>query len=131
MWCRSQLGEIDGRLYVDMRLIRAATCRPSSPRSAVPQRAVRIVEQIAQALHAAHEIGLVHRDVKPSNILVADNDFAYLIDLGIARAAGETGSRTPAQRSGPGPTWRRSGFGRRKPTRAPTSMPWRVSCTSR
>jgi serine/threonine protein kinase len=53
-------------------------------------RAVRIVEQVASALRAAHKIGLVHRDVKPSNILVAENDFAYLIDFGIARAADQT-----------------------------------------
>jgi serine/threonine-protein kinase len=56
-----------------------------------PDRAVRITEQIATALDAAHEAGLVHRDVKPSNILLDDNNFAYLIDFGIARAAGETG----------------------------------------
>ena len=56
-----------------------------------PQRAVKIIEQVASALHAAHRIGLLHRDVKPSNILVAEDDFAYLIDFGIARAAGETG----------------------------------------
>ena len=56
-----------------------------------PARAVGIIEQIASALHAAHRIGLVHRDVKPSNILIAEDDFAYLIDFGIARAVGETG----------------------------------------
>ena len=55
-----------------------------------PSRAVRIIEQVALALHAAHKVGLLHRDVKPSNILVDDNDFAYLIDFGIARAADET-----------------------------------------
>jgi serine/threonine protein kinase, bacterial len=53
-----------------------------------PARAVAIIEQIASALSAAHEIGLVHRDVKSSNILVTDSktdaDFAYLIDFGIA-----------------------------------------------
>ena len=55
-----------------------------------PARAVRIIEQIAKALNAAHKIGLVHRDVKPSNILLDEDNFAYLIDFGIARGADET-----------------------------------------
>jgi serine/threonine protein kinase len=84
-------GEIDGRLYVDMRLIEG---RDLGAVLAVgpldPVRAVRIIEQVAKALHAAHEVGLLHRDVKPSNILLDRDDFAYLIDFGIARAADET-----------------------------------------
>lgn len=51
---------------------------------------MHIVAQVAKALHAAHQMGLVHRDIKPSNILLDDDDFAYLIDFGIARAAGES-----------------------------------------
>ena len=85
-------GEIDGRLFVDMRLIEGedlGTLLSSGPLP--PQRAIKIIEQIALALFAAHRIGLVHRDVKPSNILVTEDDFAYLIDFGIARAAGEAG----------------------------------------
>ena len=85
-------GEIDGRLFVDMRLIEGrdlATVLDDGPLE--PSRAVRIIEQVAKALHAAHKVGLVHRDVKPSNILLDDDDFAYLIDFGIARAANETG----------------------------------------
>ncbi len=85
-------GEVEGRLYVTMRLIQGhdlQTMLQAGP--LVPARAVLIIEQIASALHAAHRIGLVHRDVKPSNIRVAENDFAYLIDFGIARAAGESG----------------------------------------
>jgi serine/threonine protein kinase len=85
-------GEIDGRLFVDMRLIEGedlGTLLRSGPLP--PQRAIKIIEQIALALFAAHRIGLVHRDVKPSNILVTEDDFAYLIDFGIARAAGEAG----------------------------------------
>ncbi|MFI5509683.1 protein kinase [Mycobacterium sp. NPDC051804] len=84
-------GEIEGRLYVDMRLIEGQDLEHvlnAGPME--PVRAVKIIEQIASALNAAHKIGLVHRDVKPSNILVAEDDFSYLIDFGIARAAGET-----------------------------------------
>ncbi len=84
-------GEIDGRLYVTMRLIDGKTVHELLENGPLPpQRAVGITEQIALALHAAHRVGLVHRDVKPSNILVTDEDFAYLIDFGIARAAGAT-----------------------------------------
>jgi serine/threonine protein kinase len=85
------VGEIDGRLYVTMRLIDGVdldTLLRTGPLQ--PERAVHIIEQIASALHSAHRVGLVHRDVKPSNILLADNDFAYLIDFGIARAADDT-----------------------------------------
>src|ERR1700739_4347693 len=86
-----QYGEIDGRLYVDMRLIEGRDLQEVLADGPLePARAVRIVEQVANALHAAHKIGLIHRDVKPSNILVDEDDFAYLIDFGIARAADET-----------------------------------------
>lgn len=84
-------GEIDGRLYVDMRLIEGRDLEEvlaGGPLQA--GYAVAIVEQVAKALHAAHKIGLVHRDVKPSNILLDEDDFAYLIDFGIARATDET-----------------------------------------
>ncbi len=85
-------GEIDGRLYVDMRLISGRDLQAIIAEGVLPPaRAVAIIEQIASALDDAHRIGLVHRDVKPSNILVTDHDFAYLIDFGIARAAGEAG----------------------------------------
>jgi serine/threonine protein kinase len=85
-------GEIDGRLFVTMPLIQGRDLRVLLDDGPLPPaRTVGIVEQIASALSAAHEIGLVHRDVKPSNILVTDDDFAYLTDFGIARAAGEIG----------------------------------------
>lgn len=84
-------GEIDGRLYVDMRLVEGhdlQTLLRGGPLE--PVRAVHIIGQVAEALRAAHEVGLLHRDIKPSNILIDRNDFAYLIDFGIARVLGET-----------------------------------------
>src|SRR6201993_1961817 len=84
-------GEIAGRLYVDMRLIEGRDLQTVLADGPIePARAVRIIEGVALALHAAHKGGLVHRDVKPSNILLDENDFAYLIDFGIARAAADT-----------------------------------------
>ncbi len=85
-------GEIDGRLYVDMRLIGGSNLgrliRNEGGRI-LPARAVAITEQVAAALDSAHRAGLVHRDVKPSNILVAPRDFAYLTDFGMARSAAD------------------------------------------
>jgi serine/threonine protein kinase, bacterial len=86
-------GEINGQLYLDMRLIEgtdlSTILKRSGPLS--PARAVAIVRQIAAALDAAHAAGVTHRDVKPENILVTGDDFAYLVDFGIARAATDPG----------------------------------------
>ena len=88
-------GEIEGRLFVDMRLINGRDLHALVSAGPLdPVRAVLIVEQTAKALQAVHDAGLVHRDVKPSNILVTDDDFAYLIDFGIARVTGEAGATT-------------------------------------
>ncbi len=84
-------GEIDGQLYVDMRLIDgkdlATMLSRYGPLS--PPRAVAIVRQIGSALAAAHAAGVMHRDVKPENILVSRDDFAYLVDFGIASATSD------------------------------------------
>ena len=66
-------GEIDGRLYLDMRLIEGrnlGSILKDSDTSLGAEFAVKVVEQLATALDAAHEAGLIHRDVKPSNILI-------------------------------------------------------------
>src|SRR5690242_19405440 len=84
-------GEIDGRLFIEMRLVDGrdlAGLLEDGPLP--PARAVAIVSQIADALEAAHADGLVHRDVKPSNVLVTANDFVYVVDFGIARSIGST-----------------------------------------
>ncbi|MFF2086174.1 protein kinase [Nocardia sp. NPDC058176] len=85
-------GVIDGVLFIDMRLVPGTDLRSvlhtGGPLS--PERAVAVVEQIAAALDAAHAGGLVHRDVKPANILVTPADFAYLADFGIAHTEGDS-----------------------------------------
>ncbi|MFI9011181.1 serine/threonine-protein kinase [Actinosynnema sp. NPDC053489] len=86
-------GEIDGRLYLDMRLVEGrdlAEVLADGPLD--PARAVRVVAQVAGALDAAHADGLVHRDVKPSNVLVTPDDFVYLVDFGIARSVVPAGT---------------------------------------
>src|ERR1700758_1069832 len=90
-------GEIDGRLYLDMRLIEGhnlGTLLKESRRPLGAAFGVNVVEQVAAALDAAHETGLIHRDVKPSNIFVTDRDFVYLIDFGLARCADDESALT-------------------------------------
>ena len=92
-------GEIDGRLFLDMRLVRGDDVAQVLARDGrfSPERTVSVVSQVAQALDAAHADGLVHRDVKPSNVLLTgsgDAEFAYLVDFGIARST--TDSQGPS-----------------------------------
>jgi serine/threonine-protein kinase len=84
-------GEIDGHLYIDMRLVAGQTLAELLAAGPLaPARAVDIIGQVAAALDAAHAAGLVHRDIKPQNIIVTPADFAYLVDFGIAEATGDT-----------------------------------------
>ncbi|MFG1640721.1 protein kinase [Amycolatopsis sp. NPDC049252] len=86
-------GEIDGQLYLDMRLVEGKDLKELLEDGPLtPDRAAGIVEQVAGALDAAHEDGLVHRDVKPSNVLVTTGDFVYLVDFGIARSMSAEGT---------------------------------------
>jgi ABC-type amino acid transport substrate-binding protein/predicted Ser/Thr protein kinase len=90
-------GQIDGRLYLDMRLIEGMTLGDILAERDGPidtELAVKVVEQVGTALDAAHQANLIHRDVKPSNILITPREFVYLIDFGLARTAGEKGMTT-------------------------------------
>ncbi|WP_063051725.1 serine/threonine-protein kinase [Nocardia arthritidis] len=80
-------GELDGRLYIDMEFIEGSDVAALLRRAGrlEPERAIEIVVQTAAALDIAHRAGLVHRDVKPSNIMVTPNGTAYLIDFGTAQ----------------------------------------------
>jgi serine/threonine-protein kinase len=92
-------GEQEGRLYLAMQWVDGLDLGTLIDRQQrlAPERAVLIGVQLAQALQAVHDAGLVHRDVKPSNVLVRDiggRDHAYLTDFGIAKAPAAQDSLT-------------------------------------
>jgi serine/threonine protein kinase len=77
----------DGLLYIAMACIEGSDLKTLlAAEGKLPlRRSLRIVGQVGAALDAAHARGLVHRDVKPANILVADDDRAYLSDFGVSK----------------------------------------------
>ncbi|WP_298179781.1 serine/threonine-protein kinase [Saccharomonospora sp.] len=91
-------GELDGMLYIAMRLVDGsdlASLVGNGPME--PERALGLLEQVADALDTLHERGLVHLDVKPANVLVTSRESArehvYIADFGLTRR-GTTGHRT-------------------------------------
>ena len=95
-------GEEDGLLYVTMRYIDGTDLRAilRAEKRLEPERAVHVAGHVAGALDEAHRHGLVHRDVKPGNVLVAarhDGEFAFLSDFGLAK-----GQAVPSELTGTG-----------------------------
>jgi ABC-type transport system substrate-binding protein/predicted Ser/Thr protein kinase len=92
-------GEDDGRLYLALEYVDGPDLRDvlRRERRLEPARAVDVVSQVAAALDAAHAAGLVHRDVKPGNVLIAiegGREHAYVCDFGLARHVSSVGSLT-------------------------------------
>ena len=93
-------GEEDGILYLAMRYVPGTNLREVIDRGPMDlDRVGRIMTQLASALDAAHARGLVHRDVKPANILISgegDHEQVYLTDFGLTKRLGSSGDLTRA-----------------------------------
>ena len=79
----------DGTCYIAMEYVSGGTLKERLDERGPmePQRALAVADQVAEALWAAHERGVIHRDIKPQNILVTDMGHLKVTDFGIARAA--------------------------------------------
>ncbi len=85
-------GDTDGQLYIVMRFVQGSNLKQVvlNEGRLDPERAVATIEQVAAALAAAHERGLVHRDVKPGNVLIEESTGrVYLTDFGLAKTLGD------------------------------------------
>jgi streptogramin lyase/predicted Ser/Thr protein kinase len=97
-----EAGEADGQLFIAMRFVEGTDLRELIRQEGriAPARATRLLTQVASALDAAHARGLVHRDIKPGNVLIAHEDgqdHAYLSDFGLSK---RVGSESGVTRSG-------------------------------
>jgi serine/threonine protein kinase len=80
--------EHEGRPYLVMKFIEGETLKARLERGQIPQSEIQtIVEAVGAALSYAHKQGILHRDMKPSNVLLADDGHIYLADFGLARIA--------------------------------------------
>jgi serine/threonine protein kinase len=80
-------GEFEGVLYIAMRFVPGHDLRTllREEQRLAPERAAKLVAQVGSALDAAHVHGLVHRDVKPANVLMTAQDHVYLTDFGLSK----------------------------------------------
>jgi len=98
-----EAGEVDGQLYIAMRYVAGGDFKAFLREEGrlEPKRALSLLAQVADALDAAHEAGLVHRDVKPGNVLLDSREHCYLSDFGLTKqVSSESGFTATGQITG-------------------------------
>jgi len=126
-------GEDEGIPYLVMRYTDSGDLSDLIARQSLTiARAVQLISQVAAGLAYAHRLGVIHRDVKPANVLLSRAGDVLLTDFGIAKIYEETLQLTSEARwSGRQPIWRRSRCRGSRLMRAPTSTRWGWYCTRR
>ncbi len=83
------VGSMDGQPFFAMKLVEGGSLAQRLPEFRQDdRRAAQLISQVAQAVHHAHQRGVLHRDIKPANILIDQQDHPMLTDLGLAKNAG-------------------------------------------
>ena len=86
-----EAGETEHGLFIAMRLVRGRTLKDLvNARELDVDRTLKILAPVAEALDEAHGIGLIHRDIKPQNVLVGRSDHSFLADFGLTKGTTET-----------------------------------------
>ena len=92
-----ETGEVDGKAYIAMEFIDGQSLQRAKEGLSLDEK-VRLVREVALALHAAHQAGIIHRDIKPANIMIARNRDGslrpVLTDFGLARDINDRGGMT-------------------------------------
>ena len=89
------INEVDGNHYFTMELVQGMSLAQRLAQGPLPDRqAAQYVRKIAQAMHYAHEQGILHRDMKPSNILIDAQDDVHITDFGLAKRMNHEAGQT-------------------------------------
>lgn len=94
-----EVGEVGGHPYIAMQYVEGESLKDAALRMSLEQK-VSVMKDVAEGLHAAHRLGLIHRDIKPTNIMLErheDGTFhPYVLDFGLARQI-DAGGPTPSR----------------------------------